>query len=88
MLSVPGGDGKPICEERANFPGFFQYRSHGCCPLIVDVQGWDYAIGDDTGAKTSGSGFGYPSIEGERHLLGPADIQIRANHILVLNCVS
>ena len=51
-------------------------------PFIVDVQGRNNAIGDDAGSKASGSGFLYPSIKDQLHLLGATDVQVFADHIL------
>jgi hypothetical protein len=51
-------------------------------PFVVDVQGWDYAVGDHTGAEFPGSGFGHSSIEYQLYLFGPADVQVFPSDIL------
>ena len=53
--------------------------------LIVDVQRGNHAIGNDPSAETPGSGFGHAPIEDQLDLLGTADIQVFANHILEEN---
>jgi len=50
--------------------------------LVVDVQGWNDAIGDDTGPETAGCGFGHSAVEDELYLFGAADVQVFADHIL------
>src|SRR5215831_3136423 len=50
--------------------------------LIVNVHGWNDAIGDDAGPKTTGSAFGHSAVEDQLYLFGSADVQVFADHIL------
>ena len=50
--------------------------------LIVNVHGWNDAIGDDAGPKTTKSAFGHSAVEDQLYLFGSADVQVFADHIL------
>ena len=52
------------------------------CALVVDVQGRNHAIGDDTGAKQPRRAFGDPTVEDQLHLFGSPYIEVFSNHFL------
>ena len=50
--------------------------------LVVDVQRGNHALGDDAGAKPPRGAPGDAPLEDQLHLIGPADIEVLANHFL------
>src|SRR5215471_3567984 len=50
--------------------------------LVIDVQGWGDILGDDPGAKAGLGMARDPAIEDEFDLLGAAEIEVLADHLL------
>jgi hypothetical protein len=52
------------------------------CAFVIDVQGRDYAVGDDARAEGAGRRFGHAAVKDQLHLFGTAQIEVLANHVL------
>src|SRR5579863_3416686 len=50
--------------------------------LVIDVQGWGHAMGDHPGAEPPLPTARYSAIEDQLHLLGAAEIEVLADHLL------
>ena len=53
--------------------------------LVMDVERWCDAFGDDAGAETSGCSAGDTALEDELHLFGTADVEVLTDHLLEKN---
>jgi len=50
--------------------------------LVVDMQRWRYLLGQNAGAKAPERGAGDPAVEHQLDLLGVAEIEVLADHLL------
>src|SRR5271156_2380534 len=50
--------------------------------LVVDVQRRCYPLGDHAGAEPPRRLLGYPPLEDQLHVIGPADVEVLAEHLL------
>ena len=49
--------------------------------LVIDVEGGCDAVGEDAGAPASGGAAGDPAIKDQLDLIGPAEIEVLADHL-------
>jgi hypothetical protein len=52
------------------------------CLMRVDVQRRHHAVGDDTGAEPPRRAAAHLAVEHQAHLVGAADIEVLADHLL------